>query len=144
MGPADTDIDIFSQPIFLPIPIPIYVKQYIGNRYGYRYFHICRYLADICRYIGRYPCIITDILPIPIYPISRLADPDTDMADTDIQFADTHISVSVSATYIGKPIHRSNPNPPVLLELFLVLDVLPRLHNELRHIPLIGHLLISW
>jgi hypothetical protein len=60
-------------------------------------------LADIWRYFGRYQCILADIWPIPITPISRLADTDTDtnMADTDIPFADTDISVSVSAKYIG-------------------------------------------
>ena len=60
--------------------------------------------ADTCAgkcCFGRYPCILTDIWPIPIQPISRVADTDTDtdMADTDIQFADTDISVS--AKYIG-------------------------------------------
>ena len=69
MGPADTDTDIFSQPIFLPIPIQIYLHQHIGHRYWYRYFHFGRYLADnwhFCQYFGRYPCILTDIWPIPI------------------------------------------------------------------------------
>ena len=54
MGPADTNRDIFSQPIFLLIPITIYLHQHIGHRY--RYFHFGRYLADNW-YVGRYMLI---------------------------------------------------------------------------------------
>ena len=86
MGPADTDTDIFCQPIFLPIPIPIYLHQHIGHRYRYRYsqftdiWPISGILADIladihvfspisCRYrYNRYPDQPIP-MPIPIWPI---------------------------------------------------------------------------
>ena len=78
MGPADTDTDIFCQPIFLPIPI--YLHQHIGHRYRYSQFTdiwpISGILADILADIhvfspisyryryNRYPA-----QPIPIWPI---------------------------------------------------------------------------
>ena len=102
MGRADTDTDtdIFSEPILLPIPI------FLPSRY---------------RYVS-----LADIMPkyryLPIYwPISRVSSQylaDTDIADihvadnryryadTDIGFADTDISVSVkiSAKISAQPI----------------------------------------
>ena len=52
------DSDIFSKPIYLPIPIPIFFHQHTGHQYRYWYFHLGRYLADNCdfsRYFGWYP-----------------------------------------------------------------------------------------
>ena len=77
MGPADTDTDIFSQPIFLPIPIQIYLHQHIGHRYRYQYFYFCRYLADNW-YFDRYMPIFW---PISMYFSRYFADTNI----TDIQ-----------------------------------------------------------
>jgi hypothetical protein len=52
---ADTDTDIFALLYRPPIPIPIFFI------FATIWPTTC-ILTDICRYFGRYPCILTDIL----------------------------------------------------------------------------------
>ena len=91
------------------------INNMLSHFHRYRYFHFVRYLADICRYVGQYPCMLSNIWLIlinryPEYPISGVSDTDanTNMADTDIQFPDTNILAS--AKYIGEQIYQSNPS----------------------------------
>jgi hypothetical protein len=102
---ADTDTtDIW------PIPIQPIFGRYQYNRYlapsrylcRYRYQYICTntntdtnifvladiwpitcILTDICRYCGQYPCILTDIWPIPIQTIFGRYRYNRHLADTD-------------------------------------------------------------